>query len=118
MPANAIIEGDARAGFGIELDEGGLITQSVKVTAKRDKKELRNECGEVITVATYNPVSEVEVEGLMTNGFSLKPGDAFTLANVVSPAVVGNVHIEEVSTDMSNEDFAKVTIKGMAYEGL
>lgn len=116
MPACAIIDGSETPIFGIENDEAGMITQSLKVTHKRDKKELRNSCGSVVSVAYYNRMSEIEIEGVLRAAFTYDVGDAFTFANSINPAVVGKIIIDEISTDMSNEDFVKTSMKCSAYE--
>lgn len=93
-----------------------MITQSLKVTHKRDKKELRNSCGDVVSVAYYNRMSEIEIEGVLRAGFTYDVGDNFTLANAVNPNVVGKIMIDEITTDMSNEEFVKTSMKCTAYE--
>jgi hypothetical protein len=116
MPACATVQGTDAPPFGIPEEEAGLYTQSLKVNHKKDKKELRNRFGNVFAVAHYNKTSEVEIEGTVKAGFTLDVGGAFTLSNTINPAVVGKLQIDEVSVDVSNEDFHKVSIKGIAYE--
>jgi hypothetical protein len=119
MPACATVQtgsGEEAPPFGIPEEEAGLYTQSIKVNHKKDKKELRNRFGNVFAVAHYNKTSEVEIEGTVKANFSLDVGGAFTLANTINPVVVGKLNIDEISLDVSNEDFHKVSIKGIAYE--
>ncbi len=111
MPCNTP-SGTTNAKFGIENDEEGLIIQSIKITKKRDKKELRNSCGKVIGVTYYNNTAEVEMEGV-TKNWTKQVGDPMPLAN---GSVTGKLVIDEISIDMSNEDFVKTSVKGTAYE--
>lgn len=116
MPCGTVVGTDegAALAFGVENDEASLITQSVKINHKRDKKEARDKCGNVIAVAYYNRMAEVEIEGLGTG--DLDVGDTVSLANTVTPAVVGVLIIDEVSVELSNEEFVKTNIKASAYE--
>lgn len=121
MPACAKVEvnsGDESPPFGIEEEEAGLYTSSIKVNHKKDKKELRNRFGNVFAVAHYNKTSEIEIEGTVKASFNLDVGGSFTLANAskIKPEVVGKLQVDEISVDVSNEDFHKVSIKGIAYE--
>lgn len=115
MPACATPVGEDLP-FGIEEDEASLITQSLKVTHKRDKKEVRDKCGNVISVAHYNRMADIEIQGVRKAEFSLDVGDDLELSNTINPAVVGKMIIDEISTEMSNEDFVKTSIKATAYE--
>lgn len=116
MPCGTII-GDSDLAFGVANDEASLVTQSVKITHKKDKKEARDKCGKVVAVAHYNRTSEVEIEGLGVG--TLDVGDTLSLANSsLTPAVVGTLIIDEVSLELGNEAFVKTNIKAMAYEGI
>ena len=110
MPACSTPSGGTSAAFGIPEEETGVIAQSVKVTKKRDKKEIRGCNGAVLGVAYYNDYAEVEIEGVATGALTM---DAMDLKN---GEVVGKLIVTEISTDMSNEDFVKTTIKGTAYK--
>ena len=116
MPACATTVGTDAPPFGIPEDEAGLYVSSLKVTHKKDRKELRNKCGGVFAVAHYNRTADVEIEGTVKGTFTLDVGDSYALVNTVNPAVIGKLNIDEISVDMSNEDFHKVSIKGVAYE--
>lgn len=120
MPATtpAAIQGN-QSPFGIEFDEAGLITHSIKVTNKRDKKELRDNCGDVVSVAYYNKMSEIEITGVITTDFDKELGDIAFFLNDLKPKIASEqIVIDEISVDMSNEDFPKVTLKATAYDGI
>jgi predicted alternative tryptophan synthase beta-subunit len=101
--------------FGISHDEASLVTQSVSVTNKSDKKEARDKCGIVVSVAYYNKTSEISIEGLGTSAAEI--GDALSLAGSYID-LAGATFVEEVSVEKGNEDFVKSSIKAMSYEGI
>ena len=107
--------------FGITAAEQGLITQSVQVVSKTDKKELKDNCGDVVNLAFYNKTAEVSISGYGSED-DLVVGGALTLANSTDfsteiPTGAALV-VMEVSVTRSNEDFVKSDIKAMAYEGI
>jgi hypothetical protein len=101
--------------FGIEDDEASLVTQSVSVTNKMDKKEARNNCGDIVTVAYYNPTSEVQIEGLGTASNTI--GSALSLAGTYI-TLAGDTFVDEVSVEKANEEFVKSSIKATSYGGI
>lgn len=100
--------------FGITDDEASLVTQSISVTHKKDKKEARDKCGIIVAVAYYNPTSEITIEGLGTS--ALLVGAALSLTGDYSLA--GATYIDEVSVDYGNEEFVKSSIKATSYGGI
>lgn len=115
MPACEKLIGDQAFQFGIQEDEGGLITQSTSITLKRDKKEGRNGCGEVKAVAMYNQMQEVTIEGLGRSDAGVGDVLAF-IGDLGIAALSANMSIDEVTVTRSNEDFIKTSIKASAYE--
>ncbi len=113
MPCGTVVGQELE--FGISDDEVGLVTQAVSVVNKKDKKEARDKCGIVIAVAYYNHTSEISIEGLGTIGYA--PGDSLSLSGTYL-TLAGASFVEEVSMDKTNEDFVKVKIKAMSYEGI
>lgn len=109
------VVGDDSLLFGIEEDEASLVTQSVEVTNKSDKKEARDKCGKVIAVAYYNFTSEIQIEGLGTATNAV--GSALSLAGVYL-AIAGATFVDEVTLTKANEEFVKSTIKATAYSGI
>lgn len=101
--------------FGIAADEASLVTQSVSVTNKMDKKEARDKCGIVVAVAYYNPTSEIQIEGLGTAANSI--GTALSLAGTYL-TLAGATFVDEVSVEKGNEDFVKSTVKATSYGGI
>ncbi len=100
--------------FGVNEDEASLVTQSVSVTQKADKKEARDKCGIVVAVAYYNDMTDISIEGLGTSALTV--GSALSLVHTYTLA--GNVYIDEVSEEHANEEFVKASIKATAYSGI
>lgn len=104
--------------FGLTEEEGtgsGLVTQSVSVTNKSDKKEARDKCGIIASVAYYNKMSDITIEVLGTSTDVV--GAALSLTGVYL-TLAGSVFVDEVSLEKANEEFVKSTIKATAYEGI
>ena len=103
--------------FGVEADEGGLMTQQVQVTRTSDPKQGRDACGRLVAVAFYNKKADVSIEGLDTRTSGKNPGVVLTLSSTTLSAMLpGAMYIDEVTVDRSNEDFAKTSIKATAYD--
>lgn len=114
MPCGTVVGNDDLE-FGIDADEASLVTQSVSVTNKKDKKEARDKCGIVVAVAYYNPTSEIQIEGLGTA--SNTAGSALSLAGTYLP-LAGATFVDEVTLEKANEEFVKSTIKATSYGGI
>lgn len=106
--------------FGISDDEASLTTQSVSMTNKTDKKEARDKCGVVVSVAYYNPTSEISIEGLGTA--STSPGATLSLAGTyLTPgggSAAATIYVDEVTVEKENEEFVKSSIRATAYSGI
>jgi len=100
--------------FGVSDDEASLVTQSISVVNKCDKKEARDKCGIVIAVAYYNRTSEITIEGLGIP--SLAIGASLAIAGDYEQA--GATFIDEFTVDAANEEFVKSRIKATSYEGI
>ena len=106
---------DGTLEFGVAVDEASLITQSVSVTNKMDKKEARDSCGIVVAVAYYNPTSEIQIEGLGTSSNSI--GSALSLSGTFL-TLAGATFVDEVSLEKANEEFVKSTVRATSYGGI
>ena len=107
------IVGDALE-FGIAEDELSLVTQSVSVNRKSDRKEARDKCGIVVAAAYYNKMADISIEGLGTYT-AVAVGAAITLA-MASFTVTGLIFVDEITLDKANEEFVKSSIKATAWE--
>lgn len=101
--------------FGVSDDEASLVTQSASVTKKSDKKEARDKCGEVISVAYYNKTADISIEGLGTSAATV--GAALTLAGDFGLGA-GLIFIDEITIDKANEEYVKSSIKATHYSGI
>jgi predicted alternative tryptophan synthase beta-subunit len=113
MPCGTIVGEELE--FGIEDDEASLVTQSVSVTNKKDKKEARDKCGDIIAVSYYNPTSEIQIEGLGTAANTV--GSALSLAGTYL-TLAGQTFVDEVSLEKANEEFVKSSVKATSYGGI
>tara|TARA_R110000772_G_scaffold20371_2_gene56469 strand:- start:456 stop:797 length:342 start_codon:yes stop_codon:yes gene_type:complete len=101
--------------FGLDNDEASLTTQSISVTNKSDKKEARDKCGIVVSVAYYNFTTEISLEGL---GTSIATGVGAAISLAGSYAEAGTTYIDEITIDHANEEFRKVSVKMTSYAGI
>lgn len=114
MPCGTLVQ-DGSLEFGVSDDEASLVTQSVSVTNKQDKKEARDNCGIIVAVAYYNPTSEVQIEGLGTAANSI--GASLSLTGTYL-TLAGGTYVDEVSIEKANEDFVKSTVRATSYGGI
>ncbi len=119
MPACGTIVGQALE-FGITDDEASLTTQSVSMTNKMDKKEARDSCGVIVSVAYYNPTSEISIEGLGT--VSATVGTTLSLSGTYLTPGGGStarpIYVDEVTVEKENEEFVKSSIRATSYDGI
>jgi predicted alternative tryptophan synthase beta-subunit len=114
MPCGTVVQ-DGALEFGVAADEASLVTQSVSVTNKIDKKEARDKCGIIVAVAYYNPTSEIQIEGLGTAATTV--GSALSLTGTYL-GLAGATYVDEVSLEKANEEFVKSTIRATSYGGI
>jgi hypothetical protein len=129
--------GDTSSGndirFGIDgttmpEDEFGEYIQNLKITAKADKQEIRGSCGTVRAVAFSKKAVDIEYThyGTPASGENIGAAKASTLPALSIGAfdtaaadfmdgAIGNIYIEEVSTEQSNIDATKTTVKAVGY---
>lgn len=98
--------------FGITANESSLTTQSVSISHRKDKKEVRDVQGAVVSVAYYNTTTSMSIRGVGASGATV--GTALTISGGYS--VAGTTYIDEVSIDYSNEDFVSSAISATSYE--
>lgn len=115
------IHGLAGLEFGVASDELGLATTSISLTHKADKKEVRNNCGDIVGIVYYNKMTDISIDGYGTASFgtsnsSTAVGTALSLTG--SYDVAGAIFVDEVTEDQSNEDFVKTSVKAVSYEGI
>lgn len=110
----AIVPRGEQWAFGVSGGTDGSLqaTQSVQITTKREKKEGKNNMGEVVALVYMNETTEITVEGI---------GNAGTIGSQLTIQTFdfeGAAYVEEVTKSATNEDFVKTTIKAVAYENV
>lgn len=108
--------------FGINSAEVGVVITSIDRASQRQKKELMNNAGDIVSAGYYAPKAVYSIAGavLMPGGFasgltglaaSAYPGGLVSLANVANDASTtgGHVYADELTTRAVNDDFMKFT---------
>lgn len=118
--------------FGIDAvtmpeDAFGEYVQNLKLTAKADKQEIRGSCGTVRAVAFSKKMLDIEYThyGIPRSAESVGAAKApsmpaFSLGDFGTAASdflegVGTIYVEEVSTEQSNSEATKTTVKAVGY---
>lgn len=104
--------------WGILLEEtGGLVTQTLSMTNRADKKIARGLVGDHAAIAWYSKTTEVSIEAYGETDYDA--GQALTLANtkLLTPASTA-YFVEEITVTRQFDDFIKTSIKAMAYSGV
>jgi hypothetical protein len=128
------VSGGENIRFGIDpstMAEGtfGEYVQNLKLTAKADKQEIRGSCGTVRAVSFSKKSLDIEYThyGIPKSGETIGSGNtmptfaggtALTSAggDFFEGGSLGSVYIEEVSTEQSNSEATKTTVKAVAYQ--
>lgn len=120
MPATATTFGDGK--FGITNAETGILIESISYNFTNDKKEIRDRTGNVAGIAYYNERCEVSLQGKIptSSAFSGTLAATISLTNTIpnhlNDGVSGGaILVEEVSRELSNEDYESVEIKAVLY---
>jgi len=103
-------------GFGVDsaADTGAAaVASSYSCTTKQDVKEMRHTNGNVKSVSLHRKVDDISVDiiGAPTN--AIHP--ASVLNNDYTASSANEIYIDEVTVDLSNEDFRKTSIKATGY---
>ena len=104
--------------WGIPDEQLGFIaTTSVSVSNAVESVEAKNRVGEVVAVVLYNKSAEVTVEGIGQPDSGEVGSDA-TLTGIDDYIQAGStkIIITGVDFELSNEDWARATVKGNVYE--
>lgn len=102
--------------FGVS--GSNTLVQSKTISTKIDKKDGRDQDGNVIAYAYYGKMAEHSIEIL-----GVAEADTDTVASASAPSSLGIVAqlsggafvIDEVTVDYSNEDFVRVSAKVSEY---
>jgi hypothetical protein len=109
--------------FGIPSEELSLLTKQVSVTRLSDRKEARDGCGEVQSVAWYNKRSEISISctGMVGNTMD-DVGIAITMAagnlTIFAGLIVGSVYSDRITATMNQEDFITTDMDLVAWDSV
>lgn len=117
MPATTLGTAGLVWGTTAEL---GVLLQSFERKIQRDKKEIKNETGEVSALSFYNFRAGYTFDAYTTGTSSLaaaSPGSAYSFVNSTSGngVTAGSVYIDEVTISKANEDFTKISGSATQY---
>jgi len=106
-------------GFGVlsAADTGSAVTTtSYTLTTNQEAKEIRNKNGDVCAVAFHKKKDDITVE------FVGAPSNAHHVGGVLNAAYHGQeainnheTHVDEVTTEISNEGHRTTSIKASGY---
>ena len=135
IPTQGDVSGGNEVVFGITatvMSEAnfGEYVQNLKLTAKADKQEIRGSCGTVRAVSFSKRALDIEYThyGVPQSGETIGSGN--TMPTFAGGSAItnfgedffsggtglGSVYIEEVSTEQSNSEATKTTVKAVAYQ--
>jgi hypothetical protein len=104
----ATIIGTSGLSFGITSESGGLI-QSFTETRNVQRAEVRNQSGEVVGAAIYNPTDTFTFTTTATGSYATTAGAVITtLANATSTG--GKMIVDSVATNKSSDGFVTVNV--------
>lgn len=112
---SATVHGTDGLVFGLTTETGGYIN-SLEVRSSTEKTEVRNEQGQYVGVALYNPTVEITGEAVLygdTGLGAIAPAATLTLANY-SPTA-GIILVEEVTTKSTETTFQSTSFKAFCY---
>lgn len=100
--------------------EAGVLIQSYERKIQRDKKEIKNESGEVSALSYYNSRATYSFDAYVTGNTGVgaaAPGVAISFANSTSGngVIAGTVYVDEVTVSQANEDFKKISGSATQY---
>lgn len=105
--------------FGLTAETGMLI-QTVGAKTQREKAEVKDNIGEVVSVSYFNATQTYSISAVLTGVITnAAPGLALTLANTISGGVTtGGIYVDDVDVQRSNADVQKITVNGTRYPNI
>ena len=103
--------------WGISATETGMSLSSFRQNDTTDVFEQKDGQGNTIAVVSYNPRSEITMEGEVLAGLTVVAGQEITIANIILPtgATVGLVLCKSLEYQDSREAMRKATITATMY---
>src|ERR1700745_1503571 len=103
--------------WGITATETGMSLATYRQNDTTDIFEQKDGQGETVSVVSYNPRSEITMEGEVLAGLTVVAGKEITIANIILPtgATVGLVLCKSLEYQDSREAMRKATITATMY---
>lgn len=99
--------------FGLTTEAIGLV-QSFTETRNVEKQECRNQSGEIVGVAYYNPTTaySLSFNSVSANYTTTAGAPLAALANAVT---LGTVRIDSITINKTNDSFVSIDISATGY---
>ena len=118
---SSLVSGSATFGCTAET---GILISSFSANAKTDKSEIRDNNGQVVLKAMYNPEVTFSIGGTITGSTGIAAaavGQLLTVANLDS--LVGGVsgggnYVETVAITKKPDGFKDITVSGVRNPGV
>jgi len=102
--------------FGITAEAGGLV-QSFTETRNVERAEVRNQSGEVVGCAVYNPTDTFAFSTTITGAYATTAGAVLTtLANATSTG--GKIVVDSVTVNRTSEGFVTVDVSATRFPNM
>jgi len=102
--------------FGISAESGGLV-QSFTETRNVERAEIRNQSGEVVGAALYNPTDSFSFSTTITGAYATTAGAVLTtLANATNTA--GKIVVDSVTVNRTSEGFVTVDVSATRFPNM
>jgi len=115
MPATII--GSTDVSFGIGSTQTGMVIQSVNSAASSDAVELKNRSGDTTAVIFRNKRTTISVEGAYTT-FTGNVASVLAISAGNKFGLTGASYITEVTRTRSADDFERVSVTAVVYDGI
>jgi len=124
MPVITI--GTAGAVWGLTA-ETGIVVQSAAFKVSRETNMIKNEVGEFVGGAFYNPLQKISMKGVRTASLTTgvattnlawaQPGVAMLFANteLINGITTGGIYVDSLDVDTSNSEFKSISIEATRY---
>lgn len=112
----AVTVGTQNVTFSLS-NESGILVQSFSETRNTEKAEVKNNSGEVVGLALFNPTDSLSWSGTVTGTYSVTAGAVLTtLANATSTG--GKIVVESVGLKRGATEFLTVDVSATRYPNI
>ena len=101
--------------FGLTAESGGLV-QSFSETRNAEKNEVRDNDGDVVGVAYFNPTTAYSLSIALTSAFNSVAGATLAIANASQST--GSTRIDSVTINKSTDGFVTADISATGYPNI